>query len=412
MAGSMERGPEQPIVGTNGDASGNDLIRVEASVTFDWVPDPGNSYSETIHTGAGFPDDDPVTAPRPGTATGRMTFVGVSSSAPFQTDPSALSFQSSGRRWSYSAAPVLSGASFLWNPQSSSGAVANSLLLGSTGDAWDDVIIVSISANAASFTAEHVPEYYNYVDLGHWVLTRDPHDVEVFGGAGNDTIYAGQGNQLLSGDDGNDILWAGLGVDTVLGGAGNDTIHGGIGTQLLDGGTGRDAIYAGSGSQTVLGDDGNDVLHGGRGSQTVLGGAGNDTISGGLGTQRLMGGNGNDAIQAGSGNQTLTGGAGQDVFAFRTSSDRLLEPGEIAPNSYGFAGHVVIPDFTPSQDRVEIAPGINGLAVRTPHDLLAHLSSDRQGDAVLTLGAGTTVTFSHISADQLAAHVQNWFRIA
>ena len=411
MAGSTKRGSEQPIVGTNGDALGNDLIRVEASVTFDWVPDPGNSYSET-NSDWGYTDNGGlVTISRPSTATGRMTFVGVSSSAPFRTNPSALSFQPSGG-WSYSAAPVLSDTSFLWKPQGNPGAVANSLLLGSTSEAWDDVVIRSISATEASLLAEHWPDYYNYVDLGHWVLTSDTHDVEVFGGAGNDTIYAGQGNQLLSGDDGNDILWAGLGADTVLGGAGNDTIHGGTGTQLLDGGTGRDAIYAGAGSQTVLGDDGNDVLHGGPGSQTVLGGAGNDTISGGLGTQRLMGGNGNDFIQAGSGNQTLTGGAGQDVFAFRTGYDRPLEPGDIAPISYGFAGHVVTSDFTPSQDRVEIAPGINGLAVRTPHDLLAHLSSDPQGDAVLTLGPGTTVTFSHVSADQLAAHVQNWFRIA
>ena len=411
MAGNTERGSEQLIVGTNGDASGNDLIRVEASVTFDWVPEPGNSYSET-NSDWGYTDTGTlVTISRPSTATGRMTFVDVSSSAPFQTAASALSFQSSGRSWSYSAAPDLWG-SFLWDPQGSPGAVANSLLHGSTGDAWDDVIIRSISATEASFLAEHWPDYYRYVDLGHWVLTPDPHDVEVFGGAGNDTIYAGQGNQLLSGDDGNDILWAGLGADTVLGGAGNDTIHGGTGTQLLDGGTGRDAIYAGTGSQTVLGDEGDDVLRGGRGSQTILGGAGNDTISGGLGTQRLMGGHGNDSIQAGSGNQTLTGGAGQDVFAFRTGSNHPLEPGGVAPISHGFAGHVVIADFAPSQDRVEIASGINGLAVRTPHDLLAHLSSDRQGDAVLTLGAGTTVTFSRISASHLAAHVQNWFRIA
>jgi serralysin len=89
----------------------------------------------------------------------------------------------------------------------------------------------------------------------------------VTGGAGDDTIAAGDDAAIIDG------------------GAGNDTIYGGDGTAILSGGAGDDTIYAGNdtGSAYVLsGDDGADHLYGGDGGDTILMDA-HDVAEGGAG---------------------------------------------------------------------------------------------------------------------------------
>ena len=51
----------------------------------------------------------------------------------------------------------------------------------------------------------------------------------VYGGAGNDTIWANSGNNILFGDAGNDRIVGGSDNDIIVGGAGNDRMHGGGG---------------------------------------------------------------------------------------------------------------------------------------------------------------------------------------
>ena len=92
MAGDTEA----PIIGINGDSSGNDLIRLETSVTFNWVPDPGNSYS--FRSSALFYDEDGndyvdnYSKSEPSKAVGSMTFTGVSSSGDFTAAPGKFFF--------------------------------------------------------------------------------------------------------------------------------------------------------------------------------------------------------------------------------------------------------------------------------------------------------------------------------
>jgi Ca2+-binding RTX toxin-like protein len=64
----------------------------------------------------------------------------------------------------------------------------------------------------------------------------------VSGGAGNDTITGGTGDDLLLGGDGN---------DAVSGGAGHDVLVGGIGSDRLIGGAGHDVLISGSVSGSV-----------------------------------------------------------------------------------------------------------------------------------------------------------------
>lgn len=388
MASSAARRSEAPIIGTKGD----DLIRVETSVTFTWVPNPGDSWTKTStwyddSSGDYGPIKVTTSLSGPSYANGFVTLEGVSSSAAFQASASDFWFGFANVQ-GVSLPDLNWGDTWSWDP-------TFGVLMPSAGGSWDNWIGIWFEMNEAHYATSHWSGYTDAVDHGHWTLAPDPHDVAVFGGEGNDTIYGGQGDQLLSGDDGNDVLFVGIGADTALGGTGNDVIHGGIGMQLLDGGEGRDMITGGTGEQTLLGGTGADVLQAGRGSQTILGGTGNDTIHGGWGAQLLMGEAGRDYVQAGHGNQTLVGGAGRDVFAFTGST----------------TGQIVITDFMPGQDWIEVARGANGLPLDGSLDLLSLVSADDGGAAVLDFGVGATVTLSGISAQRAEEHVQDWFRI-
>ncbi|MCI5779159.1 MAG: AIDA repeat-containing protein [Lentisphaeria bacterium] len=57
--------------------------------------------------------------------------------------------------------------------------------------------------------------------------------VTVYGGLGNDTIWANGGNNRLFGDAGNDRLVGASGDDVIVGGAGNDSMHGGGGNDIF-----------------------------------------------------------------------------------------------------------------------------------------------------------------------------------
>ena len=88
---------------------------------------------------------------------------------------------------------------------------------------------------------------------------------------GDDVIYAYGGNDLILGDTttffgnvqapgGNDTIFAGAGDDQVLSGPGNDSVNGGAGDDFI-------ALAAG-----------NDVAQGGHGADTIIGGFGNDKV--------------------------------------------------------------------------------------------------------------------------------------
>ena len=119
---------------------------------------------------------------------------------------------------------------------------------------------------------------------------------------GNDTIFAGGGNDLILGDTttffgnvnapgGNDVVFAGAGNDQVLPGPGNDRVFGSFGADELnlavgddygDGGPGADLIIGGFGRDTAEGGDGNDTIAGGPDADVLYGGPGNDALFGQL----------------------------------------------------------------------------------------------------------------------------------
>jgi uncharacterized delta-60 repeat protein len=77
---------------------------------------------------------------------------------------------------------------------------------------------------------------------------------ELHGGAGNDSITGGSGDDLLFGEAGNDQLLGGNGADVFVGGDDDD---------VLTGGNGRDILIGGWGKDTITGQNGEDILVGG-----------------------------------------------------------------------------------------------------------------------------------------------------
>lgn len=142
-------------------------------------------------------------------------------------------------------------------------------------------------------------------------LVGDVYTNVFFGGAGNDYMDAGAGNDILNGDEGNDTVIAGAGDDIATGGEGNDAIYGGAGNDTADGGTGADLIDAGDGNDSLTGGEGADSVYGGAGRDSLYGGDGNDLISGGAGGDLLVGGAGSDTFVGGIGD-TITGGLGDN----------------------------------------------------------------------------------------------------
>lgn len=91
--------------------------------------------------------------------------------------------------------------------------------------------------------------------------------VEVFGGAGDDTLIGDFDRP------GNEIFHGGPGNDRIDGWGGNDQIHGDEGNDVLDGGAGADVVLGGAGDDDLKGDGqaapGADVIDGGEGNDLL-----------------------------------------------------------------------------------------------------------------------------------------------
>ena len=105
-----------------------------------------------------------------------------------------------------------------------------------------------------------------------------PHDIIVvragakqigsFAESSVSTIYV----QGFAGNDSIDVSPA-IKIKTILdGGAGNDSIHAGGGPDVVLGGAGEDALFGGSGRDLLIGGAGKDTIHGGTGSDILIGG--------------------------------------------------------------------------------------------------------------------------------------------
>lgn len=153
-------------------------------------------------------------------------------------------------------------------------------------------------------------------------------DTEIKGQGGNDTLFAGAGQETLDGGTGVD--WAYYttklnGLAVFVGGV-TASLQSGEATMIIDGTEVRHALrdienLRGSEfSDGLTGDDGNNEFQGFAGNDTIMGLGGDDVIFSGAGNDLVDGGSGADSLFAMSGNATLDGGADEDWAFFSTTA--------------------------------------------------------------------------------------------
>ncbi|MBU2980676.1 hypothetical protein KO498_02505 [Lentibacter algarum] len=244
-------------------------------------------------------------------------------------------------------------------------------------------------------------------DDGDDSLIGGASDDVLIGGDGNDTLkgdtkhdvlYGDNGNDSLSGDNGKDSLYGGAGDDTLKGNSGDDSLSGSGGEDSLIGGGGDDTMYGGSHHDTLYGKAGHDIMDGGGGNDYLRGGGGKDEISGGAGRDNIEGAGGNDVLFGGSGNDTLHGGRRADTLTGGSGNDELYGGG--GGDTFVFAsgsGRDVIKDYTKNGDKLLIHSSLWGEA-DTAQELLSLYGTVSDGDIVLSLADGVTITLEDISS--------------
>jgi len=124
-------------------------------------------------------------------------------------------------------------------------------------------------------------------------------------------IHAGHGDNFIFATPIDPTNPALNGNYTIYGGAGDDIIYAGSGDVTVHGGSGDDLIFAGSGNAKLYGDAGVDVLEtNSTGANTLVGGAGGDAL-----------------IVNRAGTDTLSGGKGDDLFVLKESAGLLASGG-------------------------------------------------------------------------------------
>lgn len=244
----------------------------------------------------------------------------------------------------------------------------------------------------------------------------------IFGSPHDDSIYGQDGADRLEGFAGADDVYGGDGDDLLLGGTDADILGGGDGDDQLDGGSGSDELWGGGGSDILIVDNVRDrvnestfdvgrdtvvasvsfhlgphdsievmkasgllalALSGNRGNQRIHGNAIANSLDGKGGNDSLNGYADDDLLRGGKGRDTLVGGPGNDHFDF----DSIRETKKTS------ATRDVIRDFTPRQDKIDLATiDANGTAPRN-----GRFSLVADEGAVFTGGRGQ-LTFDQVDS--------------
>ncbi|HEX4893420.1 MAG TPA: putative Ig domain-containing protein, partial [Hyphomicrobiaceae bacterium] len=219
------------------------------------------------------------------------------------------------------------------------------------------------------------------------------------------TLRGGAGNDVLAGGNGDDGLFGEQGNDFVQGGAGADDIEDALGSNVLDGGAGNDYLYE-EGHAFVIGATGDDqvVNYGPDSIVAYNAGDGNDTILVGSPLTLSLGGGLTTAdmslsvegwdllLTAGAGSIRLSGGLGADPATWPPITLQMF--GSV--HEYDF--NAVIADF---RDALAADPTLTSFALEG--SLQAHETSSSNTEAIggaLAWQYATTGTLAGLSSAQ------------
>lgn len=170
----------------------------------------------------------------------------------------------------------------VWSPADGSGA--------SDGGTGFDIFDIDLSGTGGPVTIEAQGGTVLIGAGGETVELSNYEEIQVTLGSGDDdAVLSGDFSQtglsddtiIIYGGDGDDVIDASLlsGQNLELHGQnGDDTLLAGDGDDLLNGGSGHDSLAGGAGDDILLGDTGRDTLDGGEGDDTLTGGAERDTF--------------------------------------------------------------------------------------------------------------------------------------
>jgi Ca2+-binding RTX toxin-like protein len=161
---------------------------------------------------------------------------------------------------------------------------------------------------------------------------------KVYGGGGNDTIYAPASVNVVYGGGGRDTIYVSPYGVTAKGGKGDDVIVAQLPPVIGDARTASRSTattstdcptgcYLGAGGQTFNGGNGTDIVYGQRNNDTLNGGGGNDLLYGGVGDDNVYGGTGNDLLSGGWGADDVDGQAGNDLVRGDGTIDTIEDTG-------------------------------------------------------------------------------------
>ena len=153
---------------------------------------------------------------------------------------------------------------------------------------------------------------------------------------GTGTAVYGQVNETftgienLTGSANDDVLIAtGAAANTIFGGDGDDIIAGGGGTDILDGGAGNDTnSFVGIGADVTASLADGTASYGQINEtfvnfENLTGSVGDDNLTGDSGANVLNGADGDDTLAGGAGDDTLDGGDGFDTVTFLDVADNI-----------------------------------------------------------------------------------------
>ncbi|MDB5798726.1 MAG: heme peroxidase [Paucimonas sp.] len=202
------------------------------------------------------------------------------------------------------------------------------------GGAGNDIYVVN---QAGDVVVEGAGQGTDMVrtSLASWTLAANVENLQYTGGA---TSFNGIGNgtaNTIWGGEGNDLLDGGASGDRLVGNGGNDVLIGGTGADTMEGGAGDDhyAVDLAADVVTELAGGGTDTVQVSLSSYTlganvenlVFTGSGNFTGTGNGLANSIIGGGGADSINGGAGADTMTGGAGNDFYTVDNIGDVVVE---------------------------------------------------------------------------------------